>query len=583
MAPPASQVIFRILTKKHGLTLKTDASKYLEERYLDIATHLDAIAQAYLQHQGTRPAAHMSSRTLTLVLALCTDNDNRMVDRASLEPIVESLLKRGTAVQSYAAAGSLANMDIDGEEEENARAGRRRVDVADYMRVIDAFTVPKWRYRSVEKTFVSVEDKAHLLAPAAARNALFRDRFDLIRQRILRNDAFRAPGFAQEGDYFEITPIKNLHGRKSGKKWLLFGMLTQMEEGKYHLEDLDDCIEIDWNSKASDPLSPTPLFCYKRVEKGTGLFTLNTFVLAEGIYTENKTFHVVTLGMPLPEPREKSLTAFGSNVNFFGGPREVDDLGLIQQIELDMVDASMVIVSDVWLDQPRVLMKLRELFEGFSQTIPPLAFIFLGNFISSPYIHDGTDHRKYKDSFNSLADLLADFPVLSQNCHFIFVPGPHDPWASTILPRPRIPDFFTARLRAKAPKAVFMSNPCRIKYCTQEIVVFREDLVNKMRRNCIVPPNDDGEVPIEKHLVATVLDQAHLSPLPLSVRPVYWAHDHALRLYPHPHVLILADRYDSYSIEYEGCICLNPGSFANTDFTFMVYQPATRTCQESKV
>lgn len=35
-------------------------------------------------------------------------------------------------------------------------------------------------------------------------------------------------------------------------------------------------------------------------------------------------------------------------------------------------------------------------------------------------------------------------------------------------------------------------------------------------------------------LIAQVLEQAHLGPLPPLVRPVYWNYDHALRLYPLP-------------------------------------------------
>jgi hypothetical protein len=31
---------------------------------------------------------------------------------------------------------------------------------------------------------------------------------------------------------------------------------------------------------------------------------------------------------------------------------------------------------------------------------------------------------------------------------------------------------------------------CRIRFYTQEIVVFREDLLHKMRRACVVPPSD---------------------------------------------------------------------------------------------
>lgn len=35
-------------------------------------------------------------------------------------------------------------------------------------------------------------------------------------------------------------------------------------------------------------------------------------------------------------------------------------------------------------------------------------------------------------------------------------------------------------------------------------------------------------------LAQTLLDQAHLAPLPLTVRPILWGYDHALRLYPMP-------------------------------------------------
>lgn len=55
----------------------------------------------------------------------------------------------------------------------------------------------------------------------------------------------------------------------------------------------------------------------------------------------------------------------------------------------------------------------------------------------------------------------------------------------------------TEEFRKKVSTAVFTSNPCRIQYCTQEIVVFREDIVTKMCRNCVKFP-EDGDVP--KHV-----------------------------------------------------------------------------------
>ena len=83
-------------------------------------------------------------------------------------------------------------------------------------------------------------------------------------------------------------------------------------------------------------------------------------------------------------------------------------------------------------------------------------------------------------------------------------------------------------------------------------------------------------------LVKTILDQGHLCPLPLTSRPIHWQFDHALRLYPMPDVVILADHTDQYNWRYEDCLVLNPGSFP-TDFSFVVYRPSTFETEFSRV
>ena len=61
--------------------------------------------------------------------------------------------------------------------------------------------------------------------------------------------------------------------------------------------------------------------------------------------------------------------------------------------------------------------------------------------------------------------------------------------------RPAFPSFLTEDLQRKVPSAQFVSNPCRIQYCTQEIVVFREDVMTKMCRNSIYFPTDSDDIP----------------------------------------------------------------------------------------
>lgn len=59
-------------------------------------------------------------------------------------------------------------------------------------------------------------------------------------------------------------------------------------------------------------------------------------------------------------------------------------------------------------------------------------------------------------------------------------------------------------------------------------------------------------------MCATVLQQAHLCPLPLEAQAVYWQYDAALHLYPLPDALILADSAPMASHSFASCQCMNP-------------------------
>ena len=72
--------------------------------------------------------------------------------------------------------------------------------------------------------------------------------------------------------------------------------------------------------------------------------------------------------------------------------------------------------------------------------------------------------------------------------NFVLVPGPGDAGPGSMLPQPPLPRSLTADLRARIPGIVFASNPCRLRYCTQEIVIFRQDLLKTMRRHCLLTP-----------------------------------------------------------------------------------------------
>lgn len=203
----------------------------------------------------------------------------------------------------------------------------------------------------------------------------------------------------------------------------------------------------------------------------------------------------------------------------------------------------------------------------------------------------------------------------------------------------------------------------RIKFYTQEIVFFRQDLLYRMRRSCLLPPStEETSDPFEhvssfsslhlqacftKHptrilmyplfllqLVATIVHQSHLCPLPLNVQPIIWNYDHCLQLYPSPQTvqtytskcnlfstvltsfrearlfykkiplgigneqvnsvvskvgwithsfslqIVLGDQSEQKAFKYAGITCFNPGSFSN-ESTFVAYRPCRQEVELS--
>eukprot|EP00884_Botryococcus_braunii_P020984 jgi/Botrbrau1/756/Bobra.0181s0015.1 len=210
---------------------------------------------------------------------------------------------------------------------------------------------------------------------------------------------------------------------------------------------------------------------------------------------------------------------------------------------------------------------MRTVLSGFEDMdAVPSMFVLMGDFQSYSCNTVSTDHNSIRDNFRRLAHLIAQFHRLRDST-WVFVPGPRDPGLGGILPRPPLADVFRAEVRAHLPAAVFASNPCRIRYHGTQVVVFRDDLEARMRKLCLLPPagNEMPETMFE-NLAATLLQQSHLCPLPMAVQPVFWCYDHALRLYPLPDVCIIADPCRAAEFSYEGCVCLNPGSFMNGTF-----------------
>lgn len=96
----------------------------------------------------------------------------------------------------------------------------------------------------------------------------------------------------------------------------------------------------------------------------------------------------------------------------------------------------------------------------------------------------------FAEQMDELADLIASYSLITRTTHFVLVPGPLDIAVNSALPRWPILSSFATRLKARVPKLYFGTNPCRIRFFEQEIVIFRENLMARMLRNLVgVKPN----------------------------------------------------------------------------------------------
>ncbi|CAO3616529.1 unnamed protein product [Cunninghamella blakesleeana] len=401
------------------------------------------------------------------------------------------------------------------------------IDIQQHIHVIDAFKMPRLHFDYHRKAFQASLAPPTLFGSGDDKAEMFRDRLNLVKQRLLRNERFSPTSMhIDKTAYIKITPVKALLGQ-DGDNFTLFGMLTQLEEGKIFLEDEDANIQLDLSSAQFE----------------LGLFTDGAFVVINGSYHGEYIFHVNSISLPPTESREITDSLF-SHVDFNGLPKSLVSNIRLNEYENENNNIFFVILSDVFLDQPKVINGLRAIFHRYETSDQlPFGFVLIGNFSSQNQTYMGLQSDKYTSNFSALADIISDYPGIAEYSHFIFVPGSHDPWGGDLLPQPPIPSIFTKRLSQKIKKTSFATNPCRIRYCTQDILIFREDILSKLWRNTLLNPNTTAQSNPIFHLVTTLADQGHLCPLPLNVRPIYWTHDHALRLYPLPHAVSLSFQF----------------------------------------
>lgn len=450
-------------------------------------------------------------------------------------------------------------------------------DLTASLDVIDAFSVPRPRVQNPTTTSnATVAPRAPCIdAPAVAKSDLFRARYDLILSKTLRNDRFKPPlsgisSVSRRSAYYELTGVESLASRPGDR--IVLGLLTQLEEGAWFLEDVHGAVRLDLS----------------RASITAGLHTEGSFVIAQGALVNAETpdpvFCVSAMGTPPHEPRQSTVRALGKDANLFGGHFDVTDVPSdLVRMEKAAEDSFFLVLSDVHVNNSRVLAGVRHLLNGYltDDAIPTLV-VLMGDFLSHPFGQDVADMQALCDGFSQLGDMIrTEFKPLTESTSFIIIPSTNDAGPGNLLPRPPMPSLFTRGFveAVGAERVHLASNPCRVRYLTQELVFMRDDILQKMVRHCSVKPDFGASGMLSEHFIKSIIDQAYLSPLPLSVRPVLWAHHQALSLFPTPHVVVVADRTDGFICKYGGTVGMNPGSFS-TDFSFLVFLPADRRAQQ---
>ncbi|OTA90509.1 hypothetical protein M434DRAFT_397959 [Hypoxylon sp. CO27-5] len=537
LLPPATlrPLAFRTFTKKHSLTLTSSA---LQELATFIGRHcgsgwreeglaekvLEEVAKSWKNRNGGVIVDGNSNELKDILKTLegnmsggriVTGRELNRQNSLILDPSQEAELtntrlglRPTKALTRDDSATSFGMSGLGVEEEELDEEGLNHP--RKWLKVVSAYEQPRMLYNVAKKHFERDPSKPSLMPPASHKTTLFRNRYNVIHQRLLRNESFQsstvattkaAPSLKRSASSnitsqqtYKITPIANLLGRH-GSHHMLLGLLSVLPTGGLAISDLTGTISLDLSHAVAIP-------------EDSAWFTPGMIVLVDGVYEEEEEstgkglggsngvggiiggrFQGFFLGQPPCEKRKVTLGVSGLDDHTIGGGFGwIDFLGVgseramgskmrkleqrilrrARQTQSSQEDPDpdppictrVVILGELNLDQPRALQALRKILAIYStepEGSTPMAFVLMGNFTQYAVMAGGGASGgsvEYKEYFDALASVLSDFPALLQSSTFVFVPGDNDGWASSFgggaavpLPRKAVPDLFTSRVR----------------------------------------------------------------------------------------------------------------------------------------
>ncbi|KAG5923962.1 hypothetical protein E4U42_004787 [Claviceps africana] len=528
--PPATlrPLAFRTFTKKHSLTLSSSA---LQELATFIGRHcgsgwreeglaervLEEVARSWKNRNGG-VIVEGTSKELRDILKTMEGNmsGGKIVGPGKGLPRGDSMLavndgdalntRLGLRPTGLPREDSNASFGISGlGVQENAQDDdddEKTNDPRAWLSVINAFEQPRLLYNVGKKHFERETSKPCLLPPASHKTTVFRNRYHVIHQRLLRSEAFQTssvtssrqktmPNSLSDQQSLKITPIANMLGRHRSNHMLL-GQLVVLPTGDLAISDLTGSISLDLTQAVAIP-EDSAWFCPGMVVLVDGVYEEEEESVGKGLSgssgvggTLGGKFQGFFIGQPPCERRRATLGISGpegggggggggQDHTIGGGFGWIDFLGVgseraagakMRRIERRLMHqpssssspppqegmpgrGRAVIMGELNLDQPRALQAMRKILSLYAaepEGSAPLTFILTGNFTQHAVMARGGSGGsiEYKEYFDALASALSDFPTLLQSSTFVFVPGDNDGWVSSFTagaaaPLPRKP------------------------------------------------------------------------------------------------------------------------------------------------
>jgi DNA polymerase epsilon subunit 2 len=283
---------------------------------------------------------------------LIYSGSNPLVDAEKLSPVLKTLdvphISRSTSFILSSSQPTPSLYESQPIDTLTYNHNPSNIDPIQFFSVIEAFSQPKYTYDSTTKQFQQ-SPKPSIIAAPKEKATIFRERYEIILQRLLRNELFQSlPTYTQQKYQTagKISSIKTLLGRRN-QHFLLFGLLNRAPSGVISLSDPDGSIQLDLTDAVS----------------AGGIISVGSFILVDGKYTDKNVFRVHTVAMPPSEKREISKQIFG-HIDFLGAKEASLKGGIVpveREYEKFLLKAEraagsirFIFAGELNLDNPRV-------------------------------------------------------------------------------------------------------------------------------------------------------------------------------------------------------------------------------------